>query len=177
MTWLQNQVPTYWQKIKPQGDLRGARVIGGHEVSEEHVELAGWGAFYAFTILRDPEERMVSLYAWKGRKQRRGSSERHARDLLPFEDWIRLPPANPMLLFLQTCVPDTHIYRLDEIPRVLTDLGKALRIPRSGYRPIGVSGAGLGATDEQKALVRRFHALDCEFWAGLESSEKNPRTT
>jgi hypothetical protein len=178
MTWLQNQIPAvYWQKLKPRGSLEDARVIGGHEVSEEHVNLAGWTDYYPFTILRDPEERMVSLHAWKARKVRRGPSERHARDLLPFEDWIRLPPANPMLLFLQTCVPKTHIYRLDEIPRVLMDLGKALRIPRSGYRAIGVSGAGSKATDEQRALVRRFHELDCEFWADLRISKENLRTS
>jgi hypothetical protein len=159
MTWLQSAgVPTYWQKLKPKGTLQGCRVIGGHEVSEEHVELAGWEDYYPFTILRDPEERMVSLYAWKARRTPQP----------PFGQWIRALPRDPMLMFLQTCVPGTHIYRLDEMDRALADLGKALRLTRLGYKPIGVTGAGAVATDEQRALVRQFHPHDCKFWAELQ---------
>lgn len=162
MTWIQNAgVPTYWQKLKPRGGLEGCRVIGGHKVSGEEVELAGWKDYYPFTILRDPEERIPSLYAWKARKQRRGPSE---QPLLPYKHWLIAEPANPMLAFLESCVPGTHIYALEDMPRVIEDLGKLLRIPRSGYRPIGMSGAGSMATEEQRALVRKYHPLDCRFW-------------
>ena len=106
---------------------------------------------------------MVSLYAWRKRQAR------PPRPMLPFEDWIRLPPADPMLLFLQTCVPRTHIYRLDQIRDVLAELGEALKVPVSRYKPVGVTGSGAGATEEQRALVRLHHPLDCEFWAGLPS--------
>ena len=167
MAWLTNNLgeQVYWSKLKPKGVLEGCLVIGGHEVSGEHVELAGWTDCFAFTVLRDPEERIPSLYAWKARKQYRSNIRRVP--LLPFEDWIRLPPADPMLLFLQTCVPGTKVYRLDQMDRVLTDIGMALRVPRSSYKRIGGTGAGKGATEEQRALVRRYHALDCEFWASL----------
>ena len=164
LTWLQSRVPIYWQKRKPRGSLQGARVIGGHEVSREHVRLAGWGACYAFTVLRNPEERIPSLYAWKVRRW-----HRRPVDPLPptFEQWIQAQPANPMLSFLETCVPGTRVYALGEILEVVEELGRRLSVPTSSYRPIGVTGAGAGASERQRARVRRFHAADCALWADL----------
>ena len=126
------------------------RVLSGHPVSRDMAKLFPGRPIREVVIVREPADRLVSLYNFRPvMRERRGQPE------IGFDEFIDATEPNPMTAFLARrfgC--QTRAQQLDDVLHELTSIWLVGRTERlDDLLPLMLAGMGLSVSDRSRSNV------------------------
>lgn len=189
---METQTQGIWQNLHvPRcGGANDPLVIGGHDAFWKHCKYFGWEEWTAYTVIRDPAERLYSQYRHFSRK---------TNPMEPISKWLSKEGArricnclwcyygdtahrsNPMCWFYASrsgehtppvdpleaakeILEQTQVYHMSQIDDLVFRLAEQTGADPTGYKPYDVTGEGEKVGDDLRLAVREMHQLDCQLY-------------